>query len=64
MTSPDTELGASRSRSASVLRCRILDTLQEVFAMQAFYFYLIDNFDKPGGLLIPIWCVFHDACLR
>ena len=32
--------------------------------MHAFYFYLIDNFDKPGGLLIPIWCVFHDVCLR
>ncbi|KAM5543559.1 hypothetical protein V8D89_002810 [Ganoderma adspersum] len=35
----------------------ILDTLQEVFAMHAFYFYLIDNFDKPAGLLIPIWSI-------
>ncbi|KAI1784174.1 hypothetical protein LXA43DRAFT_1101688 [Ganoderma leucocontextum] len=39
-----------------VLR-RILDTLQEVFAVHVFYFYLIDNFDNPMGLLVSIWSI-------
>ncbi|PIL23076.1 hypothetical protein GSI_14384 [Ganoderma sinense ZZ0214-1] len=35
----------------------MLDTLQEVFAMHTFYFYLIENFDNPKGLLVPIWSI-------
>ncbi|KAI1784177.1 hypothetical protein LXA43DRAFT_1086651 [Ganoderma leucocontextum] len=34
---------------------RILDTLQEVLAVHAFYFFLVDNFDNPLGLLVSIW---------
>ncbi len=33
----------------------MLDTLQEVLAVHAFYFFLVDNFDNPLALLISIW---------
>ncbi|TBU57595.1 hypothetical protein BD310DRAFT_880532 [Dichomitus squalens] len=33
----------------------ILDSIQSAFAIHVFYFYLIDNYANPLGLLINIW---------
>ena len=33
--------------------------MQEAFAVHVFYFFLVDNFDNPSGILVTIWCAFH-----
>ncbi|KAM5543571.1 hypothetical protein V8D89_002822 [Ganoderma adspersum] len=38
-----------------VLTVWILDTVQEIFAVHVFYFYLVDNFENPMGILVTIW---------
>ncbi|KAI1781925.1 hypothetical protein LXA43DRAFT_1105094 [Ganoderma leucocontextum] len=44
----DTSFGVDRSRPA-------YDSIQESFAIHVFYFYLIDNFANPSGLLLEVW---------
>ena len=42
---------------------RILDTIQEIFAVHVFYFFLVDNFDNPLGILVTVWCALRSSPL-
>ncbi|KAM5541666.1 hypothetical protein V8D89_004647 [Ganoderma adspersum] len=46
-----------------VLTIWILDTIQEIFAVHVFYFFLVDNFDNPSGILVTVWCALHAGIL-
>lgn len=41
--------------STDVSLHRILDSVQESFAIHLFYFYLIDNFGNASALLLEVW---------
>ncbi|TBU57590.1 hypothetical protein BD310DRAFT_928988 [Dichomitus squalens] len=50
-----------------VLVLWILDSLQSSFSIYACYFYVIDNYANPSGLLINIWSIpaviLTNACI-
>ncbi|PIL23067.1 hypothetical protein GSI_14374 [Ganoderma sinense ZZ0214-1] len=50
-----------------VLCLWILDTLQEVLAVHAFYFFLVSNYENPLALLVSIWSlpsgIMVNACI-